>query len=221
MELQNRVPNITSYKQLCDWVADSLTIKRLYWPLYFSDELGSDSTGGTTPAPYVELCYRGYLTVDSQDGFSDEYELQYSYVSVLVPQRRLQELVARLATILDEVDVYLNHSQQLKRSMSGEVNWLPLLEARALTLGKDDVTSEFHIHSRIAGSQEFNEADILISAIEVDHWRSATGYEFPPALVADLRRQELQTLIVVMRRWGTYMADGSGTAAVAVLSVID
>jgi len=64
-----------------------------------------------------------------------------------------------------------------------------------------------------------NEATYLISAIRDDHWLSATGQEFPSRLASDLQQNNLHTITVVMRHWGTYMADASSTAAIAVLSV--
>jgi len=101
--------------------------------------------------PYIDLCRHGYLTVDSQDGFWDQDELQYSYITMLVPAVRLPFLIGELSNILDEIDVYLNHSRQLYKSPSGAVNWIPMTDTRALTLEKDDVTGEFHTYSRIRG----------------------------------------------------------------------
>ena len=227
MDLQDRVSSVTNYQQLCNWVADSLAIKKLSWPLYSlgeSAELGEDSTGGTVPAPYVELCRRGYLTIDSQDGFWDQDELQYSYVDMLVPQDRLRQVVGKLSSLLDEVDVYLNHGQWLRKTQSGSI-WQLMTNVRAITLEKDDETGEFTVYSKINPAyydpvNPYIQADELIDAISKHQWTSFTGKHFPLQLTNDLRRLNLQTVTVVMKQWGSYVEDGSGSAAAAVLPLL-
>jgi len=170
IELQNRMPTIHTYRDLCMWVADSIDNQTLHWPLYHgcNRRLGCDSTGGINPTPYAELCRLGLLTLSSQEGLLSSEETQLAYVKIIFPLNFPLDLNLLDANVYNETAWTLLKDHQ----------WLLLSDDLhvPLTVTNGQVTYDF-----------FRQDTLQILRKELPDWEGLTGERFGSDLPDYLR----------------------------------